>query len=326
MEKMPAAADKTTSHRAQAQAAPLQQQAGSGFIDTRHESQAHATLQAAADNSAQVRQLKAVQAMADQSSNKVIQAVWEEGANPLVPNARFVDWETGDTYNPATRQRVNGNTQDRQALSREEHLAMLLEINRDIWGIDETIGPNYAAIITALDEVQEQVSRHASVRRTIRAAALIDANAQFIAGFGADARYAVNQLVGETPSSGFDNESSNAILDRARVMLSAWNAAVGAAAQLALFNHGFGHDPCLAARLNAIAEFRAGQLGITEEALTGAAYNIELGNRILNLMYDHVQGDPPQWAAFTTFLETNHPDIVADPNFHATYPVAKSAF
>jgi hypothetical protein len=280
------------------------------------------------NNSVQLRQLKTMQAMADQSSEKVIQAVWEEGANPLVPNARFVDWDSGDTYDPITRQLVNGNTQDRQVLSRDDHLVMLRQINHDIWGIHDTIGANYKIIIDALDEVHDQVPQSQSerVRRTIRAAALIDANSHFIAGFGADAREAVNQLVQDTPSSGFANESSNAILERARVVLSAWDGAVGAAAQLELFNSGFGNDPCLAARLNGILEFRAGQLGITEEALAGAVYDIELGGRILNLMYEHVNDNHPQWDAFMTYLNDNHQDIVTNPNFHTTYPKAKEGF
>lgn len=189
-----------------------------------------------------------------------------------------------------------------------------------------TIGGQYGAILTRLEELADGVGSVDRVRRTITAAALIDANAARIAAFRGHARYAVLQAVGEQPSTGFDNESAGAIQERARVLLAAWAGLSTQHAQLDFFNKGFGTDPCIAARLNGIAEYQARALGISEEALSGARYNGELGNRILGLAYEFLDPDEPDWAAFLEFLETDHTEIFTHPDFHATYPVAKSAY
>jgi hypothetical protein len=82
--------------------------------------------------------------------------------------------------------------------------------------IDRTIGQGYAAVLEALDGQAELVgARYGLVRQTIEAAALIDANAALIAAAGDHARQKVEEVTGLKPSSGFANESAEAIASRA---------------------------------------------------------------------------------------------------------------
>jgi hypothetical protein len=125
-------------------------------------------------------------------------------------------------------------------------------------------------------------------------------------------------------------KARGAIEERARVLLSAWSGASDAAARLNLFNTGFGADPCLAARLNGIAEFRAGQLGISEQALVGARADPALAMKIYELSVEKEKefnpGDEYDWIGFKAFLAEARPEIVADPNFDASYADAKLAW
>ncbi|MDA0366367.1 MAG: hypothetical protein O3B31_15435 [Chloroflexi bacterium] len=194
----------------------------------------------------------------------------------------------------------------------------------------DTIGGPYGAILTRLEELGEWVNGLDRVRRTIVAAARIDANAARIAAFRGHARYAVLEATGEQPSTGFDNESAGSIQERARVLLAAWAGLNGTDAQVAFFNTGFGNDPCIAARLNGVAEYQAKALGISEEALSGAKYDSVLGNEILEIAYEFFeefeQDHEPDWGAFLAHLRKHHTDVVDHPAFDATYSVAKSAY
>lgn len=221
----------------------------------------------------------------------------------------------------------------------DERMTMLNEARRvlDAVGTGAVLGlpAPYEHILGEITRLRARLSVRAqrTAWRTVRAAALIDANAAQIAAAGGQAREAVLRLTGDMPSDGFRNESEDTVRTRASVLPAVWRALTTDSDRVAFLENGFGRDPCLAARLNGVAEYRAGQEGISEAALSGARYSIALGKKILTLAYAFFEDDDdddddyePDWGAFRTYLKANHGGIADDPDFAPSFDAARLGF
>ena len=184
----------------------------------------------------------------------------------------------------------------------------------------------YQEMVAGLDEVKEEVgAKYRGVREAIIAAGLIEVNATLISASGGNAQQVVLEITGAKPSSGFVNESANAIKQRAEVLKVAWQAADTKPARIRLFKQGFGSDPCLAARLNGVTEYVAKSSGIDESALSDAKWNAPLGKQILDLAYAFQGDDDMDWDAFRDWLQLHHPNLTGHTDFPATWPQVKLA-
>lgn len=221
-----------------------------------------------------------------------------------------------------------------QSLTREEILTM----TRMLWTalglavppVNQAIPQAFQVVIDAFERLRGQVTRPDAVARTLRAAAIVHANADLIALAGPEARRFVYLLIGEQPETGFDNESSGAIQQRTGVVLTAWSDLPTDPDRIGFFNGAFGSDPCVCARLNGVAEFVAMRVeNIPASALEDAPYDTELSQRILELaeaFFKDDEGEEHDWAAFRRKLVENHQDIAEHEKFSGSFKAARDAF
>jgi hypothetical protein len=199
---------------------------------------------------------------------------------------------------------------------------------RAVPAVDRTIAAGFQAIIDAAG----RLGAGDMVSRTVRNAAIIDANADLITLAGPKARIFVMHLVGEQPEYGFDNESAGAIRQRTRVLPTVWGTLAGDPQRVNFFSNGFGNDPCICGRLNSVTEFLAKQsIGVSDEELSGKKYDEALTGQIAKLIYAFFKGQDdqddfvPDWNAFRVHFLANHAHLTAHPKFHASYAMAKLA-
>jgi hypothetical protein len=157
------------------------------------------------------------------------------------------------------------------------------------------------------------------VVNTIEEAKKIDINADYIAAWADRGQEAVLKVAGSKPSTGFINEPASAIREKAKVVLSVWDACDDANKKLMYFMEGFGSMPCLAARLTGLQEFGA-KLILGTSLPTTRVPNDQLAAQLNNLYGICPEPDDKTPESFLAWLNTNHQDVVNHADFDGVWP------